>query len=184
MFLAHLPASYLLSCSLLALPAAADLPHDQKRRLLITGTLAGILPDLDVLYFYLLSNQHIGHRAFPSHWPQLWLLMCILVAVATTMLRNREWFWHNWFLLSGVQLHFLLDTIAGPIRWLAPFNHTRFTLFHVPRQPGWWVWSYVVHFSAWLEVILIVAAAWLAWHTHRRQANPAFISKRFHSKEK
>ena len=183
MFLAHLPAGYLLARGLLALPGASSLPLTQQRRLLITGLIASVLPDFDYLYFELATNHSISHRAFPSHWPPSWLLIFFLVAVLACVLRQREWHGCNLFLLAGVQLHFMLDTIAGPIRWLAPFDHTRFTLFHVPRQPGWWVWSYANHFSGWLEVAIIATALWLAWHTCRQHRHPVFVSNRVHSKE-
>lgn len=165
MFLAHLPAGYLLSRALLTLPGAERLPQASRCRLLATGLIASILPDLDILYMFLFNDYSLNHRALPSHWPPLWLALFLITALLLHGLRRREWQWHNLFLLANVQLHFVLDTVAGPIRWLAPFDHTRFAWMHVPRQSGWWVWSYVSHVSALIEVLVIAAAAWLAWRT-------------------
>ncbi len=168
MFLAHLPAGYLLSRGLLALPGAARLPLTQQRQLLATGLFASILPDLDALYFYLGTDHSISHRAFPSHWPALWLALFLFAALLAYSLRQRGWLPYNLFVFANVQLHFVLDTVAGPIRWLAPFDHTHFVWMHVPRQPGWWVWSYFTHVSMLFEILIIAAAAWLAWHTARQ----------------
>jgi len=172
MFLAHLPAGYLLSRALLSLPDTQRLPQASRCRLLACGLIASILPDLDLLYLYCFSEHGFNHRAFPTHWPLLWLALFLSVALLFYGLRQREWQWHNLFLLANVQLHFVLDTIAGPIRWLAPFDQTRFAWMHVPRQPGWWVWSYVSHVSALIEVLIIAAASWLAWRTVTQHRAP------------
>lgn len=170
MFIAHLPAGYLLSRGLLALPPFARLPIAQQRRLLVAGLFASILPDLDLFYLYLFAPHGQGHRGYPSHWPLLWLALSLIVALAAEACRRRDWHGFNLFVLANVQLHLLLDTVAGPVRWLAPFDHTRFVWMIVPRQPGWWVWSYVVHVSMFFEILIVVAAAWLASQTARQHS--------------
>lgn len=165
MYFAHLPASYLLSRALLTLPGCARQSQTQRRRLLAIGTLAGSLPDFDVPFSYFATDHGINHRALPSHWPLSWLLIFSLLALAAHIHGRREWQWHNFFLLAGVQLHFVLDTIAGPIRWLSPFQHTRFSLYQAPKPGYGSIWSHAIHFSAGMEIALIVAAIGLIWRT-------------------
>lgn len=171
MFLAHLPAGYLLTQGLLALPGARALPDTSRQQLLATGLIASILPDFDMFYFYLFSSQQINHRAFPSHWPLAWLTLSAIAALLACK-RVRSGHWFNIFLLANVQLHFVLDTIVGSIRWLAPFDHTRFTWMHLPRTSGIWFWKSAGNTYALLELAIILAATWLAWKTltqHRLQ---------------
>lgn len=172
MFLAHLPAGYLLTRGLLTLPGARALPDISRQRLLATGLIASVLPDFDMFYFYLFSSQQINHRAFPSHWPLVWLALFAIAALLLACKRARIGHWFNFFLLANVQLHFVLDTIVGSIRWLEPFDHTRFTWMHLPRTSGVWFWKSAGNIYALLELAIILAAVWLAWQTitqHRLQ---------------
>jgi len=64
MFIAHLPAGYLLSRSLLAcLPLEQRVPL-ARRKLLAAGLIGSVLPDIDLIYFYLLADRLVGHHVY------------------------------------------------------------------------------------------------------------------------
>ncbi|WP_390881416.1 hypothetical protein [Cardiobacterium hominis] len=44
----------------------------------------GLLPDIDMLWFYLVD--HVHHHRYPTHWPLLWLL----ALVSALYLRQRR----------------------------------------------------------------------------------------------
>lgn len=176
MFFAHLPAGYLVAKGMLALPWGKQLNTGERRALMTTGLIASVLPDIDLFYFYLWSDRSVGHHAYITHTPAAWFLLAVLVALAGIAFRKDSWQWHNLFLLMGVQLHFVLDTVAGQIRWFFPFYSTWHNWMHVPRQPGWWVWSFMSHPSMAIEAFIIAVAAWVAWRANRRPLwRPAFI---------
>ena len=170
MFFAHIPAGYLLSQGLLNIRAAQRLTPNTQRKLLATGLVASVLPDLDLVYFYLEACCRGGHRVLPSHWPMLWLGVALLVTLVAWIARRKDWLWYNLFLLANVQLHFLLDTVAGPIRWFHPFDPSYFTWIYVERKPGWWVWSYLTHISMIIELSIVVAACLYWWCARKAQA--------------
>ncbi|EEV87630.1 Uncharacterised protein [Cardiobacterium hominis] len=39
------------------------------------GIAGGLLPDIDMLWFYLVD--HVHHYRYPTHWPLLWLLALV-----------------------------------------------------------------------------------------------------------
>ena len=63
MITAHLPAGYLVG-RLLTGP---------KRIVLVATTIGGVLPDVDLLYFYTVGACIISHHHYPTHWPLFWL---------------------------------------------------------------------------------------------------------------
>lgn len=76
MFIAHLPAGYLVARHLAN-------GHERRKWLIIAGLCASILPDLDLLWFYLIDNRQTAHHAYVFHWPLFWIfLACLGLAVA------------------------------------------------------------------------------------------------------
>lgn len=67
-------------------------------------------------------------------------------------------------------LHLALDSIAGAVRWAAPFSDHATTLVDVPARHGWWVWSMVGHWTFGVEVALVVVAGIVAWRRNRGAA--------------
>lgn len=175
MFFAHMPAGYLLSRGLLAL-MPGEKSAVAERRLLAAGMLASVLPDFDLLYFYLWSDQTVGHRAYWTHAPLFWLCLGPVAALVATLLRKPGWHPINAFVLANVLLHLLLDTFAGPVRWPYPFSAEYVQLFDVPRGQGWWVSSYLAHWSIGVEAAITFAAAWVALRfPERREASMQLV---------
>tara|TARA_R110000868_G_scaffold10226_12_gene50135 strand:+ start:655 stop:852 length:198 start_codon:yes stop_codon:yes gene_type:complete len=63
MFIAHLPAGYLLTS------AIQTRARNQSLSLLATGLVASVLPDADLLWFYLFDNRQHVHHAYITHTP-------------------------------------------------------------------------------------------------------------------
>ncbi|MCO6181039.1 metal-dependent hydrolase [Ciceribacter sp. RN22] len=159
MLIAHFPAGYLL---------AKGVSFGRRPgRVLFFGIVAGsILPDLDMVYFHLIDNGRTHHHAYISHWPIVWVLLIVLgfgfwawgryratvvgkrEAVATAMAG----------LGIGGLLHMLLDTVAAPLMWLAPFSAQWFEIVSVPPRHSNWVFSFVLHWTFVLELAICLGA--------------------------
>lgn len=149
MFIGHLPAGYIWTRFLARNGVGASAV---AKPLLFTGLAASVLPDLDLLYFYLIDNrQHLHHGYWP-HIPLLWgVLFCTLAPVAI-FLRSAKTLLFLAVIVSNALLHLMLDSIAGGIAWLYPFSERPFVLVDVPAIHGWWVWNFILHWTFALEV--------------------------------
>jgi inner membrane protein len=78
-FIGHLPAGHLITNALLR---GRRVPEAARRRLLAAGLLASVAPDLDLLYFYRLSDRQRVHHEYLPHLPLAWLPAFEAAAVA------------------------------------------------------------------------------------------------------
>lgn len=110
MILAHGPLGYLIGYGL-----RTKLPF--SKWLLWCAAVGGMLPDLDLLYFYF-ANASLSHRQLLSHG---FLLYVILIVVGVCA---RRWQWGIGLALVGVGgfSHVLADMLIGQAAALAPFN--------------------------------------------------------------
>ena len=105
MFIGHLPAGYLATTAVL-------------------GRAASVLPDLDLLYFYFVSDRRQVHHAYLPHLPLACLAAMGAAALVLWIVRARPTAWLALGVFGlNVMLHLVLDTSAGGIRWLWPFSH-------------------------------------------------------------
>ena len=169
MIIAHLPAGYLLTKTLSAKFDAA-----RARGLWIWGLLASVFPDIDILYFHLIDGAARNHRYYPTHWPLFWLGLFVVAAAVLLMARRRDLLAYPTVFLAGVGLHLLLDCLAGPVFYAAPFSWDRIQLIRVPSVYGWWVWNFIRHWTFQLE-LMTWALAFLvhglsAWERGRKKS--------------
>lgn len=158
MFVAHAPVGYITHR--LLFPRAEKLGVT-RRTFLFWAVFGAVAPDLDLFYFFLIDHRQHPHHAYASHWPLCWVLLLLLAALWFGRDRRRGAL-ALVFSLGGL-LHMVLDTVAGDIRWLAPFSDRAYALFHVQAvlQP-WWL-SFFVHPSFLLELLLVALALVLWW---------------------
>lgn len=166
MFIGHLPASYLATSVLLDRTGAAG---SQRRRLIALGLAAGVAPDFDLPYFYLVDqHRHLHHSFFP-HLPSFWLMALALSSAALWLTHSRK---ASWLVLGviglNVTLHLVLDSVAGGIRWLWPLSSAEFRLVVVPARHHPWYLNFILHWTFGLEVALVVGAMWLFLRRRRR----------------
>ncbi len=161
MFIAHLPAGYLLANALLA-------KKRRRRSLWATGLFFSIAPDLDLFWFYLISDRSVPHHQYPTHWPLLWIALFGAALLISHILRKPAWRPYLALGLASVILHLGLDSIAAEIYWLAPFSAFHLNAVRVPARHGWWVWNFLLHWTFALEIALCLAAG-LALRSSRRK---------------
>lgn len=160
MFIAHLPAGFLLTRAALRRgwhgPARTGIA-------LAAGLVGAIAPDLDLFYFFFVDHRQTHHHLYWSHWPVVWLA---LTAVAVPFARRHAIAAVLLLFSLGGFAHLVLDTLVGDIWWLAPAVDRPFALFTVPaRWSPWWL-NFILHWSFAAELALwLWAAVW--WRRER-----------------
>lgn len=154
MFIAHLPAGYLVSRSLRDPVAQAAL---------LVGSVA---PDLDILRFYILDNQGIHHHEYLTHRPLLWMGIAVLSVFLWRFSLARILGWFS----AGALLHMLLDSFLGEINWGWPWGAFGGPLIVVPATQSHWILSFVLHWTFVLEIAICAAALWV--YLGRRRDRP------------
>ncbi len=158
MFIAHAPASYLFSRFLIN-HFLQDSFTDKERAWLIAGcVLAGVLPDIDLLFFYLVDNRQHNHHSYLTHIPFFWVSLMSICFFISKVLNRKKLCVAVIVLTINLLLHFILDTLCGSIRWLYPFSLKAFSLVTIPATHHWWVWNFVLHWTFTIELLILTFA--------------------------
>ncbi|MCU9849586.1 metal-dependent hydrolase [Defluviimonas sp. WL0024] len=139
MLTAHLPAGYVLARRW---PRAAP-------GIVPAALVASVLPDTDLVFFYLVDDRAIHHHRYWVHVPAFWLAVA---AIVLPLLRRSRYLPAALAFLAAIFLHLALDTIGGGILWLAPFSDRMVELVTVPATRSHWVASFVLHWTFLLEL--------------------------------
>ena len=182
MFIAHLPAGYILTKALLRQGpeergGRGNVCEERARRsqrFLSTGLFFSIAPDLDLFWFYLGSDRLVPHHQYITHWPLFWLALAAGAGALALVLKKPAWRAYLFVALVNVMLHLALDSVAAEIYWLAPFSFLGLNLAAVPAVHSWWVWNFVLHWTFALELGICLAALSL-FIRDRRAASRSFI---------
>lgn len=158
MFIAHLPAGYILS----ALSYRHFKPdHIERSRYLRAGLFGAVAPDLDMIYFYCFDHRAHPHHSYFSHFPSIWLLALALALIWQRCANRKISPWLMIVFATNGLLHMLMDCVAGDIYWLAPFVMKPFSLLTVDRvYEPWWL-NFLLHRSFLLELLIVAWATWL-----------------------
>ncbi|MFV0472641.1 MAG: metal-dependent hydrolase [Pikeienuella sp.] len=162
MFIAHIPAGYLLANRL-------SRNHPDRAALIAIGLVAAVFPDTDLFWFYLVDGRQTAHHAYLFHWPLFWTALAALALAAARLAHWRRAGRFILVALIGLMSHMALDSVAAAIPWLAPFSAREFGLFEVSPRPGWWVWTFVLHWSFALELAILLAACATLWRERARR---------------
>ena len=162
MFLAHLPAGYLLTRGVERRGATAP-------GLMAVGLVASVLPDLDLLYFYLIDGRQTAHHAYVTHFPAFWLLLAGVGAAALLALGRRDGLVYVWVALANVLLHLVLDSVAAEIYWLWPLSTAQVNLVHVPDLHDPWFMNVLWHWTSLVELAIVAMACLVFWRDRRRR---------------
>lgn len=156
MILAHLPMGYVVA----KLARQSFVPAKLDAKSWMAACLLGaIAPDLDFLYYLIDSSRH--HHIFFTHYPIFWGALLIAAASWYSFARGRRWPALALALTFNAFLHVCLDSVAGSIRWLAPFSYEPYALVSVPRVTDSRRQDYLIHWSSWLELIPMLWAVTL-----------------------
>lgn len=152
MFIAHLPAGYLVS---------RWMARGQPRRkaLIVTGLVASVLPDADLFWFYLVDARQTLHHAYVFHWPLFWLALAGLGWGMARLLHRPDLLPFLKVALACLLLHMALDSVAAEIGWLRPFSDRELHLVEVPAGQSWWVMNFVLHWTFAVELAITLFAA-------------------------
>ena len=154
MFIAHLPAGFLLSRQFLK--ALRDNPAYIKYMLI--GLLASIAPDFDLAYFHLVDARQHPHHSYWTHIPIFWVGIYTLLVYPVYRWRGRTGLkLLSLFLLGGL-LHMSLDSVASGIKWLYPIDPSYFGLWRIPSVHAWWVANYLFHWTFLIELVITSTA--------------------------
>jgi len=126
----HLAGGYLAATALIAV-FHPDLSTSQINCLLIIGTLAGELPDIDLIFFNLAhrKNQNIeSHRNYLTHMPLFWILISMIIVSVGFIFNSVFIEYLGWITLAGTWSHLILDSIEYGISWLAPISKKNFAI--------------------------------------------------------
>lgn len=149
MITAHLPSGYVLGRVFpkapLVLPAAV---------------VGGILPDFDMIWFYLIDERSIHHHRYWVHIPSFWATISVFALPLVTLLA-RPYLAATTAFFAALGLHMILDTISGGIMWHWPASTQFTTLITVPTRFDNWVLNFVFHWVFALEVMIWIAAIYL-----------------------
>ena len=129
--------------------------------LLLTGLLGSILPDFDLLYFFLADNRQHGHHGYWTHIPYYWTTLylfsfsyCKMVHAGRLIVTGLSILYFN------IMLHLVLDTLVGGIYWLYPINQSYLYLVNIQPQFQWWVWNFVLHWTFAVELLITASAVY------------------------
>lgn len=164
MLIAHLPSGHLIG-------TLGERLAPKSAPAVMAAALAGtVAPDLDMLWFHFVDSR-THHHALPTHWPLAWLAAGA-VALFLARAAAPRWLPAVAAFFAAVMVHMVLDIVAAPTRWLAPFSAREFELVRVPAAHGHWIVSFVLHWTFLIELAICFAALAL-WLTRRRSARSA-----------
>lgn len=168
MFIAHLPAGYILGAKL----EKTERSNALRNKLLLIFTMIGsIAPDFDLLYFYTLNNRQTAHHEYFTHMPIFWLGFALVAAVFYGFKYAKPAIAFLGLSLGGV-LHCVLDTPVGGIYWLQPFDDTMTRFAVVPKRYDFWVFNFIFHWYFFIELIIISWAFKVWWSRTMLFENP------------
>lgn len=148
MILAHLPAGYLVGRA-----------FGTTRGPMMAAALAGsVLPDFDLIWFYLIDERAFHHHHYWVHVPGFWALVAAVVLPLVRRAALSLWRPALAF-FAAILVHLVLDSIGGGVMWLWPFDRTLIALVEVPPTQSHWVLSFLVHWTFALEIAIILTAA-------------------------
>ncbi|MFZ5949409.1 MAG: metal-dependent hydrolase [Candidatus Rifleibacteriota bacterium] len=173
MIFAHLPAAYLISRVI-----ARRIGPEFRKPVIYTGLLAGIAPDFDLAWFYLIDNGYGSHHHYFTHLPFFWLAVCSAAAIVSLIGRQKKMFWCSISALINFEAHLALDSIYGKIAWLYPFSDWREPLLNLHSTYSRSSLNQMTSWTIMLEIAIIVAAAALLYLERQRRQNLHEIEER------
>ncbi|WP_299550197.1 metal-dependent hydrolase [uncultured Tateyamaria sp.] len=141
MIVGHLAAGYLAARAFAALGATA----------VFSGVIVGsVIPDVDILWFFLVDGQQTHHHDYLTHRPLVWAVVLLIgVTIRRSVVVG---------LGLGALLHLALDSIAGKVAWAWPVLDEATPLVIVPATQAHWVLSFLLHWTFAVEIALCIAA--------------------------
>lgn len=154
MFIGHLPAGYILS----NIARERALNICAWKFVLLTGLIGSVIPDIDLIYFYLIDGRQTHHHSYITHTPFFWLIIYLTSTTLSILFKNKKALYLTGIFTASVLTHLLLDSITGKIYWGYPFSNEHLTLVDVEAKHSWWVMNFVLHWTFIFELLLFTAS--------------------------
>jgi len=155
MFIAHMPAGYLLVTSI---SSKLNLDQTTAKWVLVLSLLGSVLPDFDLLYFYLIDERQHSHHTYWSHMPAFWIIAFCSLSFLSYLLKSKFVLIASSALFFGTILHLILDTMAGGIYWFYPLTNTSYTMVSIQPKYNCWVLNFILHWTFAIEIAIVLAA--------------------------
>lgn len=127
----------------------------QKVCIYILGVIFGLLPDVDVVYYYLISATHL-HRENITHSPILYLALFILVFVFSLVLKNKFIKSISFIFLFSTFFHLILDSTTAGVPWFFPLSKNLYGLLFVDALATGFYGSHLIVFLYSLEAVFFL----------------------------
>ncbi len=148
MFITHLPAGYVLTKTVQK--------NIKTTKYLLIGLIASVLPDIDIIYFYLIDNRQNSHHSYWIHIPFYWLIIAAITFTILWFLKKKDYTIAALIFFSNIFLHLIMDTIVGKIEWLFPFTDKAYYIFDVPAVYDFWVYNFIFHWTFLFEIGVMI----------------------------
>jgi inner membrane protein len=142
MIFGHLPGSY-ITMTLTERLWRRDLTLQEAKVVYACGILAGVAPDVDVLFAGITD-----HRGSIVHTPFFWVICATGVALLAIPFRQRQSLLQHLALaiLIGAATHILLDAIFVGVRLLYPLSNEYFRMRPpISSRYDNWIINYLLH---------------------------------------
>lgn len=180
----HLGGGFLIAKAILSF-FHSTLSNTQSGVLIVIGTLAGELPDIDLIRYYFEQKkkhpQIEHHRLYITHAPLFWLFVCIVISCIGYLLSSIFIIALGLLILFGTWAHFLLDSIDFGVMWLWPFSDKFYAIIkknterenHTKKMGTIETWftfitgAYLQTWSFWIEIFVTVLAVFVYYYFSR-----------------
>lgn len=135
------------------------------QRWYLMGAVMGMLPDLDMLWFYFVDHRQYHHHVYVPHWPIVWLSISVLALVWYGIKQSKAAACAVLLGLTGIS-HMVLDSVVGDIGWLKPWHDGLYAMFEVSNRYSPWQLNFIIHWSFAMELGLLLLAVW-QWRRKR-----------------
>jgi membrane-bound metal-dependent hydrolase YbcI (DUF457 family) len=178
----HIAGAYLVTQVLLA---QLDLNRQQQQPYLILGTLAGILPDLDILAYMVRQGsteipEDFDHHGWISHTFPFYLVPGALIYWAARLAGQDGLRRAALFATASACGHILQDAIGSGtgIMWAWPLSRRKDGIVVLDVTGKKWAQIYSRHPVSWVERLLI-ATALLVFVWRNRRWRPAIGNRSY-----
>ena len=158
MLIAHIPSGYVIAKAF----------KQEKKSVVASSLIFSVLPDLGLIYYYLIDNS-VSHRHFFPHLP---IVMASVFLITLPLYRMKLFekmriyyvlFFANWL------THLILDTFTERIFWFYPLSNHGFQLIEIPAVFNHWIISFVFHWSFVAELVIVTFTLILFLRSRKRK---------------
>jgi hypothetical protein len=162
MYIAHLPAGYILT-------KLVSKRFAKVKYTISAGLFGSFAPDFDMIYKILFDIDGVNHRYYISHFPLFWFLVYILGIITILLLyslkiidksKKTNFIYSLSIFVANAFLHLLLDLPTG-ILLLGPFSNAVFKFVTISDQYNNDLLNIVLHPLFLVEILIIILAIYL-----------------------